>query len=114
MNKPTDKKVLSEILQEVELDPAVLEKIGFAGRAFHIFRAFDVVPFGDCEFEDYFCLACLAASLDSCGREMEIENACDIIALCQKLSCGKQEEPMEAPKTGIQEEGIPCDTQQLS
>ena len=54
MDEAMDRKVLSEILREVELDPAVLEKIGFAGRAFHIFRAFDVVPFGNCEFEDYF------------------------------------------------------------
>ena len=37
MDEATDKKVLSEILREVELDPAVLEKIGFAGRAFDIF-----------------------------------------------------------------------------
>ena len=36
-NETMDRKVLSEILREVELDPAVLEKIGFAGRAFDIF-----------------------------------------------------------------------------
>jgi hypothetical protein len=91
-NKETaEKKVLSELLRELELDPSILEKIGFAVRAFHVFRTFDVVPFGDCEFEDFFCLACLAASLMAGDRDAEIENACEIIALCLELSCGRQE-----------------------
>lgn len=98
MNEATDRKVLSEILREVELDPAVLEKIGFAGRAFHIFRAFDVVPFGNCEFEDYFCLACLAASLYAYDSEIEVEDGCETIALCLKLCCGKQEEKINQPE----------------
>ena len=108
-NEPTHRNVLSEILREVELDPAVLEKIGFAGRAFYVFRSFDVVPFGDCEYEDYFCLACLTASLSSCGSQMEIESGCDMIALCLELSLGMQEK-QAARKDGIRKEGVLCDT----
>ena len=110
MDDMVEKKVLSGLLEEMELDTGVLEKIGFASRAFHTFRSFDVVPFGDCEFEDYFCLACLTASLSSCGRETEIEEACDIIALCLKLSCGRREEPPVHTKDSTEEEGVPCDT----
>ena len=108
-NGMVEKKLLSELLEEMELDPNMLEKIGFASRAFYVFRTFDVVPFGDCEFEDYFCLACLTASLSSFDRQMEIENGCDIIALCLKLSCGRQEEPL-IHTNNTQEEGVPCDT----
>lgn len=54
MEETMEKKVLPELLREIELEPAVLEKIGFAGRAFDIFRAFDVIPFGKSKYEDFF------------------------------------------------------------
>ena len=90
MDGMVEKKVLSGLLEETELDTGVLEKIGFASRAFDIFRVFNVVLFGKSEYEDYFCLAYLAASLCACDRETEAEDACETIALCLKLSCGKQ------------------------
>ena len=100
-NEAVEKKILAELLREMEPDPAVLEKIGFAGRAFHIFRAFDVVPFGNSEYEDFFCLACLAASLYDYDRETEIEDACETIALCLNLSCGRQEEQTVQPEEAL-------------
>ncbi len=98
MSETVEKKLLSELLEETKLDADVLEKIGFASRAFYVFRSFDVVPFGNCEFEDYFCLACLAASLYACDRETEVKDGCETIALCMKLCCGKQEEKINKPE----------------
>ena len=109
MSETVEKKLLSELLEETELNADVLEKIGFAGRAFYVFRSFDVVPFGDCEYEDYFCLACLTASLSSRGSQMEIESGCDMIALCLELSLGIQEK-QAVRKDGTRKEGVLCDT----
>ena len=109
MSETVEKKLLSGLLEETKLDADVLEKIGFASRAFYVLRSFDVVPFGDCEYEDYFCLACLTASLSSCGSQMEIESGCDMIALCLELSLGMQEK-QAARKDGIRKEGVLCDT----
>lgn len=91
MEETMEKKVLPELLREIELEPAVLEKIGFASRAFDIFRAFDVIPFGKSKYEDFFCLACLAASLVSGDKETEIENGRETIEFCLELSCGMRE-----------------------
>ncbi len=58
----------------MEFETNVLEKIGFAGRPFDIFRAFNVVPFVKSEYEDFYCLACLAESLYACDSETEMED----------------------------------------
>ena len=39
-----------------------------------------------------------AASLYAYDRETEIEDACETIALCLKLSCGRQAEQPEQPE----------------
>ena len=36
MGEAVEKKLLSELLEETELNADVLEKIGFAGRAFYV------------------------------------------------------------------------------
>lgn len=83
---------LSQELEKIDFSSVILEKIGVACRAFHVFRSFNVVPFGNSEYEDFFCLACLAASLCACDSETEVEDGSEIIAPCLKLCWRKQEE----------------------